>query len=99
VGLGRVQTTLFRWSPRPWHGSAHAAEALGADITEPGRVVIFPTAKSRFPGSFARGARDGGPASRFYNLGPVALRRGANISQRATCAPARMISCAGTCRS
>jgi len=35
-----VQSTLFRWSPRPFHGfRARLLKLFGADIAEPGEVV------------------------------------------------------------
>src|SRR5438128_2115623 len=43
-----VQSTVFRWSPRPLHGfRASLLKLFGADITGP--VVIFPTARVVFP--------------------------------------------------
>ncbi len=72
---------------------------FGADITEPGRVVIFPTRNHVSLEAVATRRARWWAGVTIYNLGPVALRRGANTVSAATCAPARMISCAGTCRS
>jgi putative colanic acid biosynthesis acetyltransferase WcaF len=79
-----VQATLFRWSPRPWHGfRARLLRAFGADISEPGRVVIFPPACVPFPRhlSLAPHAMVG-PGVILYNLATITLRRGATLSQR-----------------
>ena len=79
-----AQATLFRWSPRPWHWfRAHLLRLFGADIPEPKRVVIFPTAKVTFPWKLALEPRAMvGPGVILYNLAPITLRRGANLSQR-----------------
>jgi putative colanic acid biosynthesis acetyltransferase WcaF len=81
---GLVQATLFRWSPRPWHGfRARLLRLFGADIPEPGRVVVFPTATVVFPWRLALEPRSMvGPQVRLYNLAAITLRRGANLSQR-----------------
>jgi putative colanic acid biosynthesis acetyltransferase WcaF len=78
-----VQGTLFRWSPRPWHGfRARLLKLFGADIPEPSRVVVFPTARVVFPSKLSLAERAMvGPGVNLYNLAPISLRRGANISQ------------------
>jgi putative colanic acid biosynthesis acetyltransferase WcaF len=78
-----VQTTLFRWSPRPWHGfRASLLRLFGADIPEPGKVVVFPTASILFPRKLVLAPRAMvGPNVTIYNLATVTLRRGANVSQ------------------
>jgi len=78
-----VQATLFRWSPRPWHGfRARLLSLFGADIPEPGNVVVFPTARIVFPSKLALSPRSMvGPRVELYNLARISLRRGANVSQ------------------
>ncbi|HUR57717.1 MAG TPA: hypothetical protein VM029_08400, partial [Opitutaceae bacterium] len=78
-----VQATLFRWSPRPLHGfRARLLRLFGAQIPEPSRVVVFPTARITFPSKLALEPRSMvGPHVILYNLAPITLRRGANISQ------------------
>ena len=76
-----VQSTLFRWSPRPCHGfRAWLLRCFGADITGP--VVIFPTAKIVFPQNLSLAARSMvGPYVNLYNLATIRLEYGANLSQ------------------
>ncbi|WP_438482683.1 putative colanic acid biosynthesis acetyltransferase [Oleiharenicola lentus] len=76
-----VQSTIFRWSPRPLHGfRAGLLRCFGADITGP--VVIFPTAKIIFPKNLSLAPRSMiGPNVNIYNLTTVRLEYGANISQ------------------
>ena len=78
-----VQTTLFRWSPRPLHGfRARLLRLFGADIREPNHVVIFPTAKVTFPWKLVLEPRAMvGPNVTLYNLAPITFRRGATASQ------------------
>jgi putative colanic acid biosynthesis acetyltransferase WcaF len=78
-----VQATLFRWSPRPLHGFRTRLLALfGAEIPEPGRVVIFPTARVTFPWNLTLAPRAMvGPNVTLYNLARITLARGANLSQ------------------
>jgi putative colanic acid biosynthesis acetyltransferase WcaF len=78
-----VQSTLFRWSPRPWHGfRARLLRLFGADIPEPGQVVIFPTVSIVFPWKLVLAPRSMiGPGVTIYNLEMISLRRGANLSQ------------------
>ena len=83
LAWGVVQATLFRWSPRPWHGlRAWLLRLFGAAIPQPGQVVIFPSAVVTFPNRLALGPRSMvGPRVRIYNLATVTLERGANLSQ------------------
>jgi putative colanic acid biosynthesis acetyltransferase WcaF len=78
-----IQSTIFRWSPRPFHGfRAHLLRLFGADIPEPGNVVIFPTSSVVFPANLTLAPRAMiGPGVRVYNLARITLHRGANISQ------------------
>jgi len=78
-----IEATLFRWSPRPWHGfRARLLRAFGADIAHPSRVVIFPTAQVVYPWKLRLADRAMvGPHVLIYNLAPVALEYGANLSQ------------------
>ncbi len=79
-----VQATLFRWSPRPWHGfRARLLRAFGAEISEVSQVVVFPTARITFPWQLTLAPRAMiGPEVVIYNLARVTLARGANLSQR-----------------
>ena len=78
-----VQATLFRWSPRPCHGfRARLLRLFGAAIPEPGRVVVFPTAKITLPWNLEMAPRSMvGPHVLIYNLARVSLGYGANLSQ------------------
>lgn len=78
-----VQATVFRWSPRPLHGfRAWLLKLFGADIPQPGRVVIFPTAKTTFPWNLTMEPHAMvGRNVTLYNPGRITLRRGANLSQ------------------
>lgn len=78
-----VQSTLFRWSPRPFHAwRAWLLRLFGADIPAPGQVVVFPTARVMFPWLLHLAPRSMvGPHVNLYNLAPVTLRFGANLSQ------------------
>ncbi len=78
-----VQATVFRWSPRPLHGfRARLLQLFGAEIPEPGKVVIFPTARITFPWQLSLAPRSMiGRNVTVYNLARVTLLRGANISQ------------------
>lgn len=78
-----VQATLFRWSPRPLHRfRAWLLQLFGADLPQPGHVVVFPTAKITFPWRLRLEPRAMiGPNVTVYNLAPITLRRGANVSQ------------------
>lgn len=78
-----VQSTLFRWSPRPLHGfRARLLRWFGADIPAPGQVVIFPTVRITFPWRLSLAPRAMlGPWVNVYNLAPIRLEYGANVSQ------------------
>lgn len=78
-----VQATLFRWSPRTWHSfRARLLSLCGADIPDPSQVVIFPSATIVFPSKLSLAPRTMvGPRVALYNLAPITLQRGANISQ------------------
>lgn len=78
-----VQATLFRWSPRPWHRfRVELLRWFGATIPEPDKVVIFPTATVVFPWKLTLHARAMiAPNVRVYNLAPITLHYGANVSQ------------------
>jgi len=78
-----VQATIFRWSPRPFHGfRTRLLTLFGAKISDPGRVVVFPTARITFPWKLTLEPRAMvGPNVTLYNLAPIMLRRGANLSQ------------------
>ncbi|MDB6170434.1 MAG: transferase hexapeptide repeat containing protein [Verrucomicrobia bacterium] len=78
-----VQGTLFRWSPRPLHGfRARLLTLFGAQISEPSRVVVFPSVKIIFPWNLtmAAGSMIGRNVT-VYNLARITLERGANVSQ------------------
>lgn len=78
-----VQATIFRWSPRPCHSfRAWLLRRFGATIPAWRDVVIFPTATVVYPWRLALAPRAMiGPGVRIYNLGPVAIEYGANVSQ------------------
>ncbi|MBA3848441.1 MAG: putative colanic acid biosynthesis acetyltransferase [Opitutus sp.] len=81
-----VEATLFRLSPRPLHGWRRMLlRIFGARIgghDGPG-ARIAPSARVHFPWNLTLEAGTMvGPGVRLYNLAPVALRRGANLSQR-----------------
>ena len=78
-----VQATVFRWSPRPCHGwRAWLLRWFGATIPSPAKVVIFPTARITFPWKLTLAPRAMiGPGVVLYNLAPISLGRGANVSQ------------------
>lgn len=76
-----VQSTVFRWSPRPLHGFRAALLRLfGAKIAGP--VVIFPTARVTYPWRLELAPRSMvGPHVILYNLATIRLEAGANLSQ------------------
>ena len=76
-----IQATLFRWSPRPLHGfRAGLLRLFGATIAGP--VVLFPTARVTFPWKLTLAPRSMvGPRVILYNLAPIRLEYGANLSQ------------------
>jgi putative colanic acid biosynthesis acetyltransferase WcaF len=78
-----VESTLFRWSPRPFHRfRASLLRLFGAQIPSPGQVVVFPTARITFPARLRLEPHSMvGPRVTLYNLAKVTLRRGANVSQ------------------
>lgn len=78
-----VQATVFRWSPRPLHGfRTRLLRLFGADIPEPSKVVVFPTARITYPWRLRLEPRSMvGRHVIVYNLGHITLRRGANVSQ------------------
>lgn len=78
-----VQATLFRWSPRPCHGfRARLLRLFGAEIPATAEVVVFPTARITFPWRLRLAPRSMvGPHVTLYNLAPIHLGRGANVSQ------------------
>jgi len=78
-----VQNTFFRWSPRPLHLlRALLLKCFGADIPEPRKVVIFPSAKITYPWLLRLEPRSMiGPRVTLYNLGKITLCYGANLSQ------------------
>ena len=78
-----VQSTVFRWSPRPLHFfRAWLLKLFGADIAHPGQVVIFPTTKVMFPWKLSLAPRSMvGPHVTLYNLARIQLDYGANLSQ------------------
>ncbi len=78
-----VQSTLFRWSPRPLHRwRTWLLRCFGATVAPAGRVVVYPTARIAYPRNLVLEDRAMiGPAVTIYNLGVVTLRYGANLSQ------------------
>lgn len=78
-----VQATIFRWSPRPLHTfRARLLVLFGADIPEPGQVVVYPTARITLPWKLTLAPRAMiGPHVNVYNLGHITFARGANVSQ------------------
>ena len=78
-----VEASFFRWSPRSWHGfRARLLRLFGANISRPEQVVIFPSVRITFPSKLTLEPRAMiGPGVRVYNLGPITIGRGANISQ------------------
>lgn len=78
-----VQATLFRFSlPRAHAFRARLLRLFGADIPEPRQVVVFASARVFFPWKLRLEPRSMvGRGVNIYNLGPVTLRRGANLSQ------------------
>ena len=78
-----VQSTVFRWSPRPWHGfRSRLLRLFGADIPEPGKVVVFPSVQIELPWLLSLAPRSMiGRRVVVYNLARVTLARGVNVSQ------------------
>lgn len=78
-----VQSTLFRWSPRPCHRwRVELLRIFGAEIPEPALVEVYPSVEIVFPWKLTleAGAMVG-PSVKLYNLARITLRYGANISQ------------------
>jgi putative colanic acid biosynthesis acetyltransferase WcaF len=76
-----VQSTLFRWSPRPLHGFRAALLRLFGAVID-GPVVIFPTARVMYPWKLSLAPRSMvGPHVNLYNLALIRLETGANLSQ------------------
>jgi putative colanic acid biosynthesis acetyltransferase WcaF len=78
-----VQCTLFRWSPRGLHGFRVALlQFFGAQIPSGGHVRIYPTARIIYPWKLVCESRVMvGPRVNLYNLAPVTLGYGAQLSQ------------------
>lgn len=78
-----IQATIFRWSPRPLHGfRACLLKLFGADIPEPDKVVVFPTARISYPWRLHLQPRSMiGRNVLVYNLADITLEYGANVSQ------------------
>jgi putative colanic acid biosynthesis acetyltransferase WcaF len=78
-----VEKTLFRWSPRPCHAwRAWLLRCFGAKIDRVGEVVVFPTVTVHFPWKLTLESRAMlGPHVRVYNIAPIRLGFGANVSQ------------------
>lgn len=78
-----VQATLFRWSPRALHGFRISLLRLfGANIPADGHVRIYPTARVIYPWKLTCEARVMvGPHVNLYNLAPVTLGYGVQLSQ------------------
>lgn len=78
-----VESTVFRWSPRPWHGfRARLLRLFGAEILHPGQVVVFPSVRITFPWRLRLEPRAMiGRHVRIYNLSPITFEYGANVSQ------------------
>ncbi len=78
-----TQATLFRFSlPRAHRFRAQLLRWFGADISAPAEVVIFASARVFFPWKLRMEPRSMiGRGVNVYNLGPITLQRGANVSQ------------------
>jgi len=78
-----VQGTLFRFSlPRAHAFRARLLRLFGANIPLPDQVVVFASVRVFFPWKLTLEPRSMlGRHVNVYNLGPVILRRGANVSQ------------------
>lgn len=78
-----VQHSLFRWSPRGLHGFRIALlRSFGATIPTEGQVRIYPTAQVIYPWKLTCEARVMiGPRVNLYNLAPVTLGYGVQLSQ------------------
>jgi putative colanic acid biosynthesis acetyltransferase WcaF len=80
-----VQSTFFRWSPRPAYGWRNRLLRLfGARIHDQNGPCarVFPSARIHFPWKLELSAGVMiGPGVNIYNLGPVRLETGVNISR------------------
>ncbi len=78
-----IQCTIFRWSPRGCHGFRIALlRAFGAAIPADGHVRIYPTAQVIYPWKLTCEPRVMiGPRVNLYNLAPVTLGYGVQLSQ------------------
>lgn len=78
-----VQATAFRWSPRGLHGFRIALLRLfGARIASGGHVRIYPSARVIYPWKLICEPRVMiGPRVNIYNLAPVTLGFGVQLSQ------------------
>ena len=78
-----VQSTVFRWSPRPWHWwRAGLLKLFGATIPAAGRVVVFPSVRVYFPWKLTLEPRAMvGRQVNLYNLERIVVGYGANVSQ------------------
>jgi len=78
-----VECTFFRLSFRSWHGfRARLLRWFGADIPRPDQVVIFPSVRIVFPRKLRMAPRSMvAHRVKLYNLAPIVLDYGANISQ------------------
>ena len=78
-----IEHTLFRWSPRGLHGFRIALlRAFGADLPAGGHVRIYPSVSVIYPWKLRCEARVMiGPRVNIYNLAPVSLGYGVQLSQ------------------
>jgi putative colanic acid biosynthesis acetyltransferase WcaF len=78
-----VEATLFRWTPEKAHGwRVFLLRLFGADIPDPGRVVVFPSVTIYAPWKLRLEPRSMiGRRVHVYNLARITLARGANVSQ------------------
>lgn len=78
-----VQATLFRWSPRGLHAfRTTLLRWFGAQIPIDGKVRIYSTATIIYPWKLTCAARVMiGPHVNIYNLAPVTLGYGTQLSQ------------------
>jgi len=78
-----VEATLFRWTPEKAHRwRVFLLRQFGANIPAPDRVVVFPSVKIYAPWKLNLQPRSMiGRRVTVYNLAPITLERGANVSQ------------------
>jgi putative colanic acid biosynthesis acetyltransferase WcaF len=79
-----IQASLFRWSPRGCHAfRVGLLRWFGATIPPDGHVRIYPTVRVIYPWKLACEPRVLiGPCVNIYNLAPVMIGRGAQLSQQ-----------------